>query len=97
MEMNFNEIDKGLATLIAASIAAIISILTFLLTLYFNRKSEVRAARRKTLEVFIYDVADSIHQLIAISIVHCFCPIFPNILAFNKGYSCQYFVLIIFK
>lgn len=65
--MNFNEIDKGLATLIAASIAAIISVLTFLLTLYFNRKSEIRAARRKSLEEFIFDVADSIHQLIAIS------------------------------
>lgn len=62
-----NEIDKGLATLIAAGIAAIISLLTFILTLFFNRKSEIRTARRKSLEVFIFEIADSIHQLIAIS------------------------------
>lgn len=65
--MNFDEIDKGVATLIAAGMAAIISIFTFLLTLFFNRKGEIRSARRKTLEEFIYDVADSVHQLIAIS------------------------------
>lgn len=61
------EIDRGLGTLIAAGIAALISLLTFLLTLFFNRKSEIRAARRKSLEDFIFDIADSIHQLNAIS------------------------------
>jgi hypothetical protein len=65
--MEFDEIDRGLATLIAAALAAVISILTFILTLFFNRKGEIRAARRKTLEEFIYDLSDSVHQLIAIS------------------------------
>ena len=65
--MNLTDLDKGLVTLIAAGIAAVVSILTFFLTLFFNRKVEIRAARRKTLEGFIYDVSDSVHQLIAIS------------------------------
>ncbi|KAB1065079.1 hypothetical protein [Salibacter halophilus] len=65
--MELGKIDKGIATLIAAGIAAVISIFTLMLTLFFNRKSEIRSARRKSLEEFIYDVADSVHQLIAIS------------------------------
>ncbi len=65
--MEIGTFDRGMATLIAACIAAVISIFTFFLTLFFNRKSEIRIARRKTLESFIYDIADSVHQLIAIS------------------------------
>lgn len=57
------EFDEGLATLVAAILAAIMSLLT-----YFSTKpTEIRAANRKTLEPYIYDIADSIHQLIATS------------------------------
>lgn len=56
-------IDEGTATLAAAIIAAIFSLLTLLST----RPTEIRAANRKTLETYIPDLSDAIHQLIAIS------------------------------
>ncbi|KFF73558.1 hypothetical protein HX13_19060 [Chryseobacterium sp. P1-3] len=56
-------IDEGTATLAAAIIAAIFSLLTLLST----RPTEIRAANRKTLEAYIPDLSDTIHQLIAIS------------------------------
>lgn len=56
-------IDRGFATLAAAVIAALLSLLTLLAT----RSTEVRAAHRKTLESLIFDISDSVHQLIAIS------------------------------
>jgi hypothetical protein len=56
-------IDEGTATLAAAVIAAILSLLTLLSTI----PTEVRAANRKTLESYITDLSDSIHQMIAIS------------------------------
>ncbi len=56
-------IDEGTATLAAALIAAILSLLTLLST----RPTEVRSANRKTLEPYIPDLADAIHQMIAIS------------------------------
>lgn len=62
-----HQIDRELATLVAAYIAAIVSVMTFFLTLLFNRRTEIRAARRKTLESFIFEISDSVHQLIAIS------------------------------
>jgi len=55
--------DEGLATFLAAIIAAIMSLITYLST----KPTEIRAANRKTLEPYIYDIADSIHQLIATS------------------------------
>jgi hypothetical protein len=64
-------IDRGLATLVAALIAAVFSALTLLAT----KSTEIRAAHRKTLESFIFDISDSVHQLIAIS----------NILLKNKS------------
>lgn len=64
-------IDRGFATLSAAIIAAILSFLTLLAT----KSTEVRTAHRKTLESFIYDISDSVHQMIAIS----------NILLKNKS------------
>ena len=73
--MELTEIDKGLATLIAASLAALVSLITLFITLYTNFRTEIRSARRKTLEEFIYDVSESIHQLVATS----------NILLKNKS------------
>ncbi|HKH61081.1 MAG TPA: hypothetical protein VKA49_09635, partial [Flavitalea sp.] len=64
-------IDRGFATLVAAIIAAFLSLLTLLAT----KSTEIRAAHRKTLESFIYDISDSVHQLIATS----------NILLKNKS------------
>jgi hypothetical protein len=58
-----NQLDQGLATLLAAIIAALLSLLTYLST----KPTEIRAANRKTLELYICDIADSIHQLIATS------------------------------
>lgn len=60
LQMSINE---GTATLIAAIIAAVFSLLTLLST----RPTEIRAANRKTLETYIPELADSIHQLIATS------------------------------
>lgn len=56
-------IDEGTATLAAAIISAFLSLLTLIST----RPTEIRAANRKTLEAYIPDLSDSIHQLIAIS------------------------------
>ncbi|MDE5492244.1 hypothetical protein [Elizabethkingia meningoseptica] len=56
-------IEEGTATLLAAIIAAIFSFFTLLSI----KPKEIRAANRKTLEPYIYDLSDSIHQLIAIS------------------------------
>lgn len=64
-------IDRGFATLIAAVIAAVASVFVLLL----NKKGEIRAANRKTLETFIYELSQAIHQLIATS----------NILLKNKS------------
>jgi len=59
------EIDRGLATLLAAIIAAVLSGLALL-----QKKSiEVREANRKYLETFLEDLSDSIHQLIALSTI----------------------------
>jgi hypothetical protein len=56
-------IDRGTATLIAAIIAAISS----LIVLFSKRGAEIRTARRKSLEKYISDLSSSIHQLIATS------------------------------
>lgn len=59
------EIDKGVATLIAALLAAVLSGLTLL-----QKKSiELREANRKYLETFIEELSDSIHQLMAIATI----------------------------
>jgi ElaB/YqjD/DUF883 family membrane-anchored ribosome-binding protein len=63
--------DQGLATLIAAIVAALASLLTLLTA----KPTEIRAANRKTLEAIIYDLSTSVHQLIATS----------NILLKNKS------------
>ncbi|MCT3846077.1 hypothetical protein HZQ52_14710 [Elizabethkingia anophelis] len=63
MMISILNIDEGTATLLAAIIAAIFS----LFTLLSIKPKEIRAANRKTLEPYIYDLSDSIHQLIAIS------------------------------
>ncbi len=55
--------DQPTATLFAALIAALLS----LINLLSARGTEMRVAKRKTLESFIYDISDSVHQLIAIS------------------------------
>jgi hypothetical protein len=57
------KINLGIATLIAAVIAAVSSIFILLL----NKKGEIRKANRKTLESYIYDLSESMHQLIATS------------------------------
>jgi hypothetical protein len=57
------QIDSGLATLIAAIVAAVLSGLT----LIQNRNKETRDANRKYLETFLEDLASSIYQLIALS------------------------------
>lgn len=57
------EIDRGFATLIAAIIAAISS----LIVLFSKKNEEIRAANRKSLEKYIKDLSGSIHQLIATS------------------------------
>ena len=57
------EIDRGLATLIAAIIAAISS----LIVLFLKKNEEIRSANRKSLENYIKDLSGSIHQLIATS------------------------------
>lgn len=57
------EFDRGLATFLAAVIAAIVSLITLFTTL----PKEMRAANRKTLEPHIDDISDSVHQIIAIS------------------------------
>lgn len=57
------EIDRGLATLIAAIIAAISS----LIVLFSKKNQEIRAANRKSLEGYVKDLSGSIHQLIATS------------------------------
>lgn len=44
--MELGTIDRGMATFIAACIAAIISILTFFLTLFFNRKTEIERDKK---------------------------------------------------
>lgn len=56
-------LDRGFATLLAAIIAAGLSLLTYLST----KPTEIRAANRKSLEPFIHGLSDSVHQLIAIS------------------------------
>ena len=59
------EIDKGVATLIAALLAAVLSGLTLL-----QKKSvEMREANRKYLETFVEELSDSIHQLMALSTI----------------------------
>jgi len=55
--------DQGLATLIAAILAAAASIATSLST----RASEVRMANRKTIEAALEELQECIHQLIATS------------------------------
>jgi len=60
MELN---LDQPTATFIAAIIAAILS----LINLLSAKETEMRVANRKTLEAFIYDISDSVHQLVAIS------------------------------
>ncbi len=57
------EIDKGIATLIAALVAAISS----LMILFSKKKAELREANRKSLENYTKDLSSSIHQLIATS------------------------------
>lgn len=49
--MNISEIDRGLATLIAACIAAIISIMTFFLTLFLIEKQKLEEPEGKRLKV----------------------------------------------
>ena len=57
------EIDRGFATLIAAIIAAVSS----LIVLFSKKDAEIRTARRNSLEKYISDLSSSIHQLIATS------------------------------
>jgi hypothetical protein len=64
-------LNEGVATLYAALVAAFFS----LLTLLAKKPTEIRAANRRTLEGYIFDLSDSIHQLTAIS----------NILLKNKS------------
>ena len=64
-------IDKGVATLIASLIAAVLSFFSFIQ----NKKVEVRAANRKKLEPYIDDLAESIHEIMA----------FSNIMLKNKS------------
>lgn len=63
--------DVGVATLIAAIIAAISS----LFTLFSDRKSEIRQANRNTLELYVTELSESIYQIVATS----------NILLKNKS------------
>jgi hypothetical protein len=55
--------DQGLATLIAALIAALASLMSWL----SMKPAEIRTANRKTLEMVIYELSTSVHQLIATS------------------------------
>lgn len=53
------------ATLIAASIAAVSSIIVLLISMSEQRQSELRAAHRMIMDGFLTDLASSIHQAVA--------------------------------
>lgn len=55
--------DKPTATLIAAIIAAIAS----LISIFANKAAEFRAAHRRTLSDYIHDLSKTLHQIIATS------------------------------
>ena len=61
-------LDRETVTLIAASIAALTSIISIIVSLLANKSSEFRAAHRKTLEPVIYELSDSIYSIIAICV-----------------------------
>ena len=58
-------IDSGVATLVAAILAAILSGINLL----NQKKTEIRSANRQYLGTFIEDLSQSIHQLIALSVI----------------------------
>lgn len=57
------------AALVGASIAALASVLTLVLTRWGNRSSELRAAHRTLLYPAIERLGDLIHQVVAVSTI----------------------------
>jgi hypothetical protein len=59
------KIDEGFATMLAAIIAALLSLFTLLAV----KPAEMRSANRQALEPYIHDISDSIHQILATSTI----------------------------
>jgi hypothetical protein len=62
-------IDAPLATLVAVIIAALASILTLVLRIVGDRSAESRATYRKHLEPLIEDLGNSLHMIVACSVL----------------------------
>jgi hypothetical protein len=58
---------KELATLIAAAIAAVAAMVSLVVNVTAQRRSELRLAHRKSLEPFSVELGDCLHQIIATS------------------------------
>lgn len=57
------------ATLVAASVSAVASILVFLGNLFGSRSSEARAAHRKILEPYLAALGRALHEVVASSVI----------------------------
>ncbi len=62
-----------IATLIAASLAAIVSIITLIWTLLSQRASEVRAARRQVIVADLKMIGKALHETLALSNIQLKC------------------------
>lgn len=60
---------QSTATLVAAGIAAGASIATLVLNLLGDRRTEMRAAHRQILGGYIEEIADSVHSVMAVSVM----------------------------